>query len=118
MSAYISVIAHHRAQKNMDRVKELQNMLNAYENERRDMEERYSKSFFFTKSQERLGFSLDAQIFAKDGNLNIPLPGGSFDPEDAFTPASMIPMPPPPPKIHSGILKRPIERKYRRIPPG
>uniref|UniRef100_A0A7E4UZM8 WW domain-binding protein 11 n=1 Tax=Panagrellus redivivus TaxID=6233 RepID=A0A7E4UZM8_PANRE len=101
VGSYISVIAHHRAQKNLEKVKELQNMLNAYENERRDMEERYN-----------------AQVFAKEGNLNIPLPGGFFDPEDAMTPASMIPMPPPAPKIHSGILKKPIERKYRRIPPG
>uniref|UniRef100_A0A914Z799 EF-hand domain-containing protein n=1 Tax=Panagrolaimus superbus TaxID=310955 RepID=A0A914Z799_9BILA len=76
-------------------------MIDAYENERRVMEEKYN-----------------AVMFAREGNLDIPLPIGFATPDDAMTPASMIPIPPPAPKIHAGILKKPVERKLRKVPPG
>lgn len=58
-------------------------------------------------------------MFAREGSLDaVPLPSGMFTPADAMTPACMIPVPPPAPKIHSGILKKPIERKFRKVPPG
>lgn len=58
-------------------------------------------------------------MFAREGSLDsVPLPTGSFNPNDVMTPACMIPVPPPAPQIHSGILKKPIERKFRKIPPG
>jgi WW domain-binding protein 11 len=101
LASFYSILSFVRAQKNTSRAKELQNMIDSYENERRVMEEKYN-----------------AVIFAREGNLDIPLPMGFATPDDAMTPASMIPIPPPAPKIHAGILKKPVERKLRKIPPG
>ena len=43
---------------------------------------------------------------------------GFSTPDDAMTPASMLPVPPPAPKIHAQILKKPVEKKLRKTPPG
>ncbi|KAE9555275.1 hypothetical protein FO519_001526 [Halicephalobus sp. NKZ332] len=102
LGSYISIIALARQQRNTEKVRDLQNNLDAYENERRTMEEMFN-----------------AVMFAREGSLEaVPLPSGIFTPADAMTPACMIPVPPPAPKIHTGILKKPIERKFRKVPPG
>lgn len=43
LASFYSMISFARAQKDTTKAKELQNMIDAYENERRTMEEKYSK---------------------------------------------------------------------------